>query len=74
MLDMMSMSRPTRDVKTERIGFRVEPARKARWARAARQAGLSLSAWLGLVCDQAAAGRVTVEAAGASGAEATGKN
>jgi predicted HicB family RNase H-like nuclease len=47
--------------KTDRFAMRVEAERKRRWALAAERDGLSLSAWVGVVLDQAAAGRLVVE-------------
>jgi predicted HicB family RNase H-like nuclease len=55
---MYVMPRPT---GPPRFAMRVDGKRKARWSEAATKAGLSLSAWVGLACDHAAEGRVTVE-------------
>jgi predicted HicB family RNase H-like nuclease len=49
--------------KTDRFAMRVTVERKRRWALAAEREGLSLSAWVGVALDQAAAGRLVVERA-----------
>jgi len=51
--------RPIADPATSKVELRLVPSRKAAYQRAARKAGVTLSAWLRMVADEALADDLT---------------